>query len=58
MGGVGTGKTTLAKHFEQKFDIDRFSSDRIRKSLAGVSLHERTPDEQRDRLYTRSMSEQ
>jgi aminoglycoside phosphotransferase family enzyme/predicted kinase len=58
MGGVGTGKTTLAKHFEQKFDIDRFSSDRIRKSMAGVPLQKRTPDKERDQLYTRSMSEQ
>ncbi|MDZ7658256.1 AAA family ATPase [Fodinibius sp.] len=58
MGGVGTGKTTLAKHFEQKFNIDRFSSDRIRKSMAGVPLQERTPSEQRDKLYNRSMSEQ
>ncbi|PAU94476.1 phosphotransferase [Aliifodinibius salipaludis] len=58
MGGVGTGKTTLAKHFEQKFNIDRFSSDRIRKSMAGLDLQKRTPAEQRDKLYTQLMSEQ
>lgn len=57
MGGVGTGKTTLAEHFEQKFNIDRFSSDRIRKSMAGLALQKRTPAEQRDQLYTQSMSE-
>ena len=57
MGGVGTGKTTLAKHFEQKFTIDRFSSDRIRKSMAGIPLQQRTPAEQRRQLYTKSMSE-
>ena len=58
MGGVGTGKTTLAKHFEQKFTIERFSSDRIRKSMAGVPLQKRTPAKQRNQLYTKSMSEQ
>jgi aminoglycoside phosphotransferase family enzyme/predicted kinase len=58
MGGVGTGKTTLAKHFEQKFNIDRFSSDRIRKSMAGVSLQQRTPAGQRDKLYSPSVSGQ
>ena len=57
MGGVGTGKTTLAKHVEQKFTIDRFSSDRIRKSMAGIPLQQRTPAEQRRQLYTKSMSE-
>lgn len=57
MGGVGTGKTTLAKHFEQKFSIDRFSSDRIRKSMVGVALQKRTPEEQREKLYSKSMSE-
>ncbi len=58
MGGVGTGKTTLAKHFEQKFNIHRFSSDHIRKSMAGVDLQKRTPAEKRDELYTPSISEQ
>lgn len=57
MGGVGTGKTTLARHFEQKFNIDRYSSDRIRKSMAGLALQKRTPEKQRDKLYTKSMSE-
>ena len=57
MGGVGTGKTTLAEHFEQKFNIDRFSSDRIRKSKAGLALQKRTPAEQRDQLYSSLMSE-
>lgn len=58
MGGVGTGKTTLAKHFEEKLNIDRYSSDRIRKSMAGLSLKKRTPPEQRTELYSKSMSEQ
>ncbi|WP_440999772.1 AAA family ATPase [Fodinibius sp. SL11] len=58
MGGVGTGKTTLARHFEEKLNIERFSSDRIRKSMAGLILQKRTPTEQREKLYSQLISEQ
>jgi aminoglycoside phosphotransferase family enzyme/predicted kinase len=58
MGGVGTGKTTLAKYLGQKINIERFSSDHIRKSMAGLCLQKRTPLEQRKKLYSKSMSEQ
>ncbi len=56
MGRVGTGKSTLSKHLSQKLGIDRYSSDHIRKSLAGLPLTERTPEEQRSSLYSREMS--
>lgn len=58
MGGVGTGKTTLADHCAKKLNIDRFSSDRIRKSLAGLPIDNRTPADRREKLYTKAMSEQ
>lgn len=57
MGGVGTGKSTLARHFEQTLGLARFSSDRIRKEMADLPLKERPPKEERDKLYSRRMSE-
>ncbi|WP_138431446.1 AAA family ATPase [Fodinibius saliphilus] len=57
MGRVGTGKSTIARHLSHKLDIERFSSDRIRKKMAGLPLSERSPEEKRDELYSRQMSE-
>jgi len=57
MGGVGTGKSTLAKHIGQKMGIKRVSSDRIRKTLGNVPLNKRVPSEERDQLYSKEMSE-
>lgn len=56
MGRVGTGKSTLSEHFADKLNIDRFSSDIIRKTIAGLPLKKRTPESQRDELYTYEMS--
>lgn len=56
MGRVGTGKSTLSEHFADKLNIERYSSDIIRKTIAGLSLHERTPKSQRDELYSSEMS--
>jgi len=56
MGRVGTGKSTLAEHLSEKLRIDVCSSDRIRKSLAGLSLEERTPAPEREKLYSAKMS--
>jgi predicted kinase len=58
MGRVGTGKSTLARHFEKSLGIKRFSTDRIRKSLAKLPLDERTPASARDELYSAKMSAQ
>ncbi|MGM0545797.1 MAG: AAA family ATPase [Bacteroidota bacterium] len=57
MGGVGTGKSTLARHFEQTLGLSRFSSDHIRKELANLPLTERPSKKERDKLYSRRMSE-
>lgn len=56
MGRVGTGKSTISKHLAEKLNIDRYSSDYIRKSLAGLPLTERTPETKRPSLYSREMS--
>lgn len=57
MGRIATGKSTIARHLDKTLNVVCFSSDRIRKKLAGVPLHERTPDEKREELYSSEMSE-
>lgn len=56
MGQIGTGKSTLAKFVSDKLGISHLSSDRIRKTLAGLPLTERTPAPQREMLYSSEMS--
>ncbi len=58
MGRVGTGKTTVAKQLASKLDWPVFSSDRIRKTIAGVPLTERTGTELRDKMYSERMTKQ
>jgi aminoglycoside phosphotransferase family enzyme/predicted kinase len=52
MGRVGTGKSTIAKRLGSELDWPVSSSDKIRKTLAGVSLAERTPPGLRDKIYS------
>jgi predicted kinase len=56
MGRVATGKSTLAKSLSSRLNVEHFSSDRIRKSLKGLPLDERTDASQRDELYSESMT--
>lgn len=56
MGGVGTGKSTLAKHLADKTGVISVSSDSVRKSLAGLPLDKRTPEAKRDQLYSSAMN--
>jgi len=58
MGGVGTGKSTIAKRIAVELDWPVFSSDQIRKTLAGVPLAQRTPPELRNRIYSARMTQQ
>jgi aminoglycoside phosphotransferase family enzyme/predicted kinase len=58
MGRVGTGKTTVAKQLASELDWPVFSSDEIRKTLAGVPLTERTAAKLRDKMYSEQMTEQ
>lgn len=56
MGRVGTGKSTLARHLKNKLNVGYYSTDRIRKSLAGLPLKKRTPADEREELYSGRMS--
>jgi aminoglycoside phosphotransferase family enzyme/predicted kinase len=58
MGRVGTGKTTVAKQLASELDWPILSSDEIRKTLAGISLTERTAPELRDKVYSGQMTKQ
>ena len=58
MGRVGTGKTMIARRLGSELDWPVFSSDEIRKRLAGVPLTERTAAERRDEVYSKQMTEQ
>jgi uncharacterized protein len=58
MGRVGTGKTTFARQLGSELEWPVFSSDRIRKMLAGVPLMERTAPELRGKVYSEHMSDQ
>ncbi|MDR9365533.1 MAG: AAA family ATPase [Balneolaceae bacterium] len=57
MGRVATGKSTLAGVVADHLDIKHHSSDIIRKTLAGVSQTERTPETKRSALYSPGMFE-
>ncbi len=58
MGRVGAGKTTVSRQLGAELDWPVFSSDQIRKTLAGVALTERTAPELRDKIYSERMTEQ
>lgn len=57
MGRVGTGKSTLAGWLSDRLKVSRYSSDHIRKRSMGLPLTDRTPRDQRPKLYSREMSE-
>lgn len=57
MGRVGTGKSTVAKQIGGELDWPVFSSDRIRKTLAGVPLPERTAPNLKGMVYSERMTD-
>lgn len=57
MGGVGTGKSTVAEAMKAHLGWEVVSSDRCRKQIAGVPLHERGDEEARERLYAQEMTQ-
>src|SRR5437764_4183849 len=57
MGPVGTGKSTAAKQLASELDWPVFSSDEIRKTLAGIPLDQRTPSDLRTKTYSARMTQ-
>ena len=56
MGGVGAGKSTVARRLASELNWPVFSSDEIRKTIAGVPLTQRSPPELRAKLYSAQMT--
>lgn len=54
MGGVATGKSTLARSLGAALGWEVYASDRIRKELAGLPVYGRSPATVRQQLYTPS----
>lgn len=57
MGRIATGKSTIARELARELDWPVFSSDAIRKKLAGVPLTQRTPRALRAEVYAEPMTE-
>ena len=57
MGKVGTGKSSVARRLARELDWPVFSSDEIRKQLAGVLLTQRTASDLRADVYSEEMTE-
>ena len=58
MGRVGTGKTSVARQLGRELGWPVFSSDEIRKTLAGLPLTGRTARPMRDKVYSPLMTKQ
>jgi uncharacterized protein len=56
MGRIATGKTSVARDLGQELGWPVISSDEIRKTLAGIPLTQRTPQERRDEVYSHQMT--
>lgn len=56
MGRPGTGKSTQAQALHDALGWEVVSSDRVRKTLANVPLHERPDADTRAQLYSAEMS--
>ena len=58
MGRIATGKSTVAKQLASELGWPIFSSDEIRKTLAGLALTQRTPSELRANIYSARMTQE
>ncbi|MCU0444880.1 MAG: AAA family ATPase [Microscillaceae bacterium] len=52
LGGVATGKTTVAANVAKYLNIKHFNSDTLRKQIHNLPLYHRLPDIARGQLYT------
>ncbi|NJL14540.1 MAG: AAA family ATPase [Microscillaceae bacterium] len=57
MGGVATGKSSLARALHQHLGWPHLNSDVVRKQLAGLPLTNLTPDSLQKKLYQPEMSQ-
>lgn len=57
MGRVASGKSTLAKQVADELNIQRFSSDILRKERADQPLKIRTPSQKREEIYRKEVSD-
>jgi hypothetical protein len=57
MGRVASGKSALAKALTEDLGWTAFSSDRVRKTLAGAPLRERSDRAARAKLYSPAMTQ-
>jgi aminoglycoside phosphotransferase family enzyme/predicted kinase len=57
MGRIASGKTTLARALSHELCCSMVSSDRVRKQIAGVPLHQRGSKARRARLYSPEITE-
>jgi len=58
MGRIASGKSTLARALGAELGWEVLSSDRLRKELAGLPLHQRSGPDARQRLYSAAMTRQ
>ncbi len=57
MGRIASGKSTLARALGVELGWEVYSSDALRKKIAGVPLYERGSAAARKRLYSRAVTE-
>ncbi len=57
MGRIASGKSTLARALGAELGWDVYSSDYVRKKMAGFPLYERSSVAARTRLYSAAMTE-
>ena len=58
MGGIASGKSSMARALGEELGWEVYSSDHIRKKMAGFPLYERSSGAARARLYSREMTGQ
>lgn len=56
MGRIASGKSSLAQALADELGWAVFSSDRLRKEMAGLPLYERSTRAARSRLYSKKMT--
>ncbi|MDW7975823.1 MAG: AAA family ATPase [Leptospiraceae bacterium] len=57
MGRIGSGKSTLARKLAELLGTRVFSSDEIRKELFYLDKFKRTPEEEKQKLYNRLITQ-